>query len=152
MPGSGRLMKAQGETKMTQLKTRQNEQSVQAFLAALPDGQRRQDCETVLAMMRQATGTEPKMWGDVIVGFGSLHYKYATGREGDWFRLGFSPRKQNLTLYLPTGFEAHADLLARLGKHKTAVSCLYIKRLADVDLSVLNELLVRAVSQPANQG
>ena len=130
---------------MAELKTKQNEQSVAAFISALPDVERRQDCETVLAMMQQATGYSPKMWGDSIVGFGSTHLRYESGRELDWFQIGFSPRKQNLTLYLPTGFHNQNDLLARLGKHKPSGSCLYINHLADVDLTALRELIARSV-------
>jgi hypothetical protein len=92
-------------------------------------------------LMRQATGAEPKMWGSSIVGFGNFHYKYASGREGDWFHIGFAPRKQDLTLYVAGGFPQYEKLLAQLGKHRTGKSCLYIKTLADVDMPVLTELI-----------
>ena len=92
-------------------------------------------------MMQEVTGVEAKMWGDSIVGFGSYHYKYASGREADWPLVGFSPRKQNLTLYIMSGFEQYDELLQRLGKHSTGKACLYVKRLADVDLAVLQELV-----------
>lgn len=134
---------------MAELKTKQNEQSVAGFLDTIQDVKRRQDCYTILDLMRTATGAEPKMWGDAIVGFGLQHYRYESGREGDWFLVGFSPRKQNLTLYLSYGFEAHSDLLTKLGKHKLGKACLYINRLADVDVPVLNELITRTVSQRA---
>lgn len=124
-----------------QLKTKPTGNSVAAFLNAIPDEARREDCETVLKLMKRATKAEPKMWGPGIVGFGSYHYKYDSGREGDFLVTGFSPRKQNLTLYLMGGFERHDALMRKLGKFKTAKSCLYIKRLADVDVKVLRELI-----------
>lgn len=126
---------------MAELKTRPTDQSVAAFLDSVADEQRRQDCYTVLELMRQATGAEPEMWGDSIVGFGRYHYRYATGREGDWFLVGFSPRKQNLTLYIMAGFEQYDALMAQLGKHKTGKSCLYINKLAQIDLPTLRELV-----------
>jgi hypothetical protein len=98
-----------------------------------------------LDIMRKATGAEPKMWGSSIVGFGAYHYRYANGREGDWFLTGFSPRKQNLTLYIMGGFEQHAELLKSLGKHKTGKGCLYINRLDDIDLPTLRKLVKRSV-------
>lgn len=130
---------------MAELKTKVNDQSVTAFLEANADEKRRKDCFTVLEMMKRATGAEPKMWGDSIVGFGSYHYKYASGQEGDWLLTGFSPRKQALTLYLMSGFTDFEDLLSRLGKYKTGKGCLYIKKLADVDLTVLQELIDQSV-------
>jgi hypothetical protein len=129
---------------MTENKTRPNEENVQAFLLALPEDQRRKDCFTILELMRKVTGAEPKMWGDSVVGFGDYHYKYASGREGDWFRTGFSPRKQNLTLYFCYYLENQADLLSQLGKYKIGKGCLYIKRLEDVDLKVLEALIARS--------
>src|SRR4030067_1019053 len=104
---------------MAELKTKQNDQSVDEFLKAIPDERRRRDCFSVLELMKKATGEEPKMWGEAIVGFGAYHYKYASGREGDWPLTGFSPRKQNLTLYIMSGFEGYNDLLNKFGKHKT---------------------------------
>lgn len=130
---------------MTELKTQPTDQSVEAFLNNVEDERRRQDCFTVLEIMRDVTGAEPKMWGNSIVGFGEYHYTYASGREGDWMLTGFSPRKQNLTLYIMAGFDAYDDLLQRLGKHKTGKSCLYIKKLADVDLDVLRTLVQQSV-------
>lgn len=128
---------------MAELKTQKNAASVTDFLNSVADEQRRKDAFAVLALMREAAQAEPSMWGDGIVGFGSYHYKYASGQEGDWFPIGFSPRKQNLTLYIMGGFEQHADLLAKLGKHKLGKGCLYVNKLADVDLKVLKELITR---------
>ena len=134
---------------MAELKTKPTQQSVDAFLQSIPDDRKRQDCYTLLEMMRQVSGKDPLMWGDSIVGFGDHHYRYATGREGDYFQVGFSPRKQNLTVYITTGFDRYKDLLARLGKHSTSISCLYIKKLADVDMTVLRELLARSLNDQA---
>ena len=128
---------------MAQLKTQPNDGDVGAFLASVEHPTRRQDSQVVLELMRRITGEEPKLWGPSIVGFGSYHYRYASGREGDWFLTGFSPRKQSLTLYIMAGFSRYDELLAQLGKHKTGKSCLYINKLADVDMEVL-EALVRA--------
>lgn len=128
---------------MAELKTQKNAASVTDFLNSVADEQRRNDAFIVLALMREAAQAEPSMWGTGIVGFGSYHYKYASGQEGDWFPIGFSPRKQNLTLYIMGGFEQHADLLSKLGKHKLGKGCLYVNKLADVDLKVLKELLTR---------
>ncbi|HAX43450.1 MAG TPA: DUF1801 domain-containing protein [Bryobacteraceae bacterium] len=130
---------------MAELKTKQTQASVSAFLDAVENEQRRADCRTVLNLMLAVTGEEPKMWGPSIVGFGSYHYKYASGREGDWFVAGFSPRKQDLTLYIMAGFDRYDELMAKLGKYKTGKSCLYLKRLSDVDLGVLEELVRASV-------
>ncbi|MEK6752319.1 MAG: DUF1801 domain-containing protein [Chloroflexota bacterium] len=130
---------------MAELKTKKTEASVEDFLNAIQDEQTRNDCFDILKMMKQATKTEPKMWGSSIVGFGSYRYKYASGREGDWFITGFSPRKQNLTLYVMGSFNPHGQLLKKLGRHKTGVGCLYIKKLADVDVKVLKELVNESV-------
>jgi len=134
---------------MAELKTRQNEQDVYEFLEGVSNETRKKDSYAVLELMRAATGLEPKMWGDSIVGFGSYHYKYASGREGDWFLTGFSPRKQNLTLYIMPGFDKYAGLLKKLGKHKTGKSCLYLNKLEDVDLSVLKSLIEKSVRKMA---
>ena len=96
-------------------------------------------------MMKEVTGAEPQMWGPSIVGFGAYHYKYESGREGDWFLVGFSPRKQNLTLYIMAGFKRYEELLAKLGKHKTGKSCLYLNKLADVDEEVLRQMVAASV-------
>ncbi|MEI8084037.1 MAG: DUF1801 domain-containing protein [Actinomycetes bacterium] len=126
---------------MAELKTRPNENSVADFLASVADDGRREDAQALCVLMARVTGEEPVMWGSAIVGFGSRHLKYASGRELDWPKTAFSPRKANLTVYLMEGFYKHTDALARLGKHTTAKSCLYIKRLTDVDLDVLAELI-----------
>ncbi len=104
---------------MAEVKTKKNEARVEDFLNAIPGETHRQDCFTVLELMQKARKAEPKMWGDGIIGFGDYHYVYESGREGDWFQMGLSPRKQNLTLYLMEGLEAHRASLAKLGKHKT---------------------------------
>ncbi len=131
---------------MAELKTQPNDASVEAFLNAIPDERKRADAFAVLELMKQATGEEPVMWGDAIVGFGEYRYRYASGREGDWPLVAFSPRKQNLTLYIMSGFDGYDELMARLGKHKTGKSCLYINKLADVDLAVLEELVRRSAA------
>jgi hypothetical protein len=108
---------------MAELKTKPTSASVTDFLAAIPDEARRADCLTLLGLMKRATGAEARMWGASIVGFGNYHYKYASGREGDWFVIGFAPRKQDLTVYLMGGFDRHAALMRRLGKHKAGRAC-----------------------------
>ena len=130
---------------MAELKTRRTDASVAEFLKGIDDKQKRVDAKKVSAMMRAATGSRAKMWGPSIVGFGSYHYKYASGRAGDWMLTGFSPRKQNLTLYIMPGFKQFDALLGKLGKYKTGKSCLYIKRLDDVDLKVLERLITESV-------
>lgn len=132
---------------MSDAKTRPTGQAVDQFLDRLTDLQQRQDCEQIGQLMAEVTGAAPQMWGESIVGYGSYHYQYASGREGDWPLIGFSPRKQNLTLYLSYGLEQHADLLEQLGKHKIGKACLYIKRLRDVDPQVLRTLVERSVEQ-----
>jgi len=131
---------------MAELKTRENDGDVLAFLNAVPDESKRADAQRVMAIMCEVTGEEPRLWGDNIVGYGHYHYKYASGREGDWFLTGFSPRKANLTLYITSGFEQFEDLRARLGKHTVGKSCLYVKRLSDLDEATLRELIGRSVA------
>lgn len=131
---------------MAELKTKENDQSVDAFLSTIEDAQKQADCRAMVAIMQEATGAEPRMWGDTIVGFGHYHYKYASGREGDWFLTGFSPRKQNLTLYIIAGFDNYEALLDKLGKHSTGKSCLYVKRLADLDMAALKQLVAESVA------
>lgn len=131
---------------MTELKTKPTEQSVEKFLQGVSPEQKRRDCLTLVELMRQITGSEPRMWGSSLVGFGSYHYKYASGHEGDSFLTGFSPRKQNLTLYIMAGFDRYDDLMQRLGKYTTGKSCLYVKRLADIDLPTLSELIRQSVN------
>lgn len=130
---------------MADLKTKETKASVSAFLNAIDDPQKRKDCKAIAAMMRKATGARAKMWGPSIVGYGRYHYKYESGREGEFMRAGFSPRKQAITLYIMTGFKAYDPLMKKLGKHKTGKSCLYIKSLSDVDTDVLEKLINASV-------
>ncbi len=137
---------------MAELKTKPTDDSVDQFLAGVEDATRQQDCLAVRALMEEITGAPAKMWGPSIVGFGDYHYKYESGREGDWFLAGFSPRKANLTLYIMAGFSRYEELLAKLGKYKTGKSCLYVKKLADVNLEVLRELIRASVEHMAQSG
>lgn len=130
---------------MAELKTTETDASVGAFIDGIEDEGKRQDARRVCELMAEITGQPPRMWGPAIVGFGRVHYRYETGREGDWFEVGFSPRKRNLTLYIMPGFADYAGLMARLGKHKTGKSCLYVNRLSDVDESVLRALVAASV-------
>ena len=130
---------------MAELKTKRTEASVDAYVDAIPDEVRRKDCRDVIDIMRKATKAEPKMWGPGIVGFGDHHYKYDSGRELDWFLTGFASRKTDLTLYIMPGFARYEELMGKLGKHKTGKSCLYLKRLSDVDVKVLAELVTASV-------
>lgn len=130
---------------MAELKTKRNDGDVEAFLNSVEDEKRREDSFAVLDLMKRVTGLEPEMWGGSIVGFGSYHYRYASGREGDWFKAGFSPRKQALTLYMMAGTGKHQELYDELGKFTTGKSCLYIRRLEDIDLSVLERLVAASV-------
>ncbi len=130
---------------MAELKTQPNQQSVEDFLNNVENETKRQDSFSILELMKEETGDEPIMWGDSIVGFGKYHYKYASGREGEWFLTGFSPRVQNLTLYIMSGFDEYDELLGKLGKYSTGKSCLYIKKLEDVDQDVLRELVSKSV-------
>ncbi|MEH1055924.1 DUF1801 domain-containing protein [Micromonospora sp. CPCC 206171] len=132
---------------MATLKTAPTTASVDDFLAAVPDETRRRDAIAVRDLMRRVTGEPPTMWGDAIVGFGQRHLRYASGRELDWFLVGFSPRKAATTLYLGEEFPEKEQLLARLGRHTVGKGCLYVKRLADVDLDVLTELVRASVAQ-----
>ena len=120
--------------------------SVEAFLGAVENERRRSDARTVVAIMERVTGETPKMWGPSLIGFGRYHYRYASGREGDWFVTGVSPRKQALTVYIMPGFDAYPDLMGRLGKHRTGKSCLYINTLDDVDMAVLEDLIRLSVA------
>lgn len=130
---------------MAEMKTRASDDSVDAFLGAIPDDRRRQDCLRVIDIMKDVTGEAPKIWGGSMVGFGTYHYRYDSGREGDFFVTGFAPRKGNLTLYIMAGFDRYPELLGRLGKYKNGKSCLYVKTLADVDEDVLRELVQASV-------
>ncbi len=126
-------------------KTQKTEQSPESFLNTVNPSQKQSDCFTLLKSMEEISGLKPKMWGASIIGFGDYHYKYKTGREGDFFRIGFSPRVQNLTVYIMPGFQKFENELSRLGKHKVGKSCLYIKRLSDIDEAVLGEMLVKGL-------
>lgn len=130
---------------MSDLKTKPTEVSVIEFLDAVENDRRREDGFAMLKLMKEVTGMKPKMWGASIIGFGSYHYVYESGREGDWPITGFSPRKQNLTVYIMPGFDRYDDLMGKLGKHKTGKSCLYINKLDDVDKDVLRELVELSV-------
>jgi hypothetical protein len=132
---------------MAKLKTKQTDESVEEFLNRIPDAERRQDCFAITKLMEEITGHKPRMWGPSIVGFGSYHYKYASGREGDWMVTGFSPRKKDLTLYIMMGFEKHQELMKELGKHSVGKSCLYIKRLSDIHLPTLKKLIKTSIKQ-----
>ncbi len=134
---------------MAELKTKPTQVDVLDFLGQLSDDQRRNDCLDVLELMKAATGADPRMWGASIVGFGRYQYRYESGRTGEWPVIGFSPRKNDLTVYIMPGFDRYESLLARLGKHKTGKSCLYLKRLSDVDLVVLKELIEESVKAMA---
>ena len=131
---------------VAELKTQRNEDDVEAFLAGIADERRRADARAVCALMTELAGEPPAMWGNGMVGFGSYSYSYASGRSGEWFAVGFAPRKHALTLYLIDGFGAYEELLARLGPHKTGKSCLHIKRLDAVDETVLRELITRSLA------
>jgi len=130
---------------MAELKTKPTDESVTKFLNNIENDRKREDSYAVMELMREVTGEEPQMWGKSIIGFGRYHYKYASGREGEWFLVGFSPRVQNLTLYIMSGFDLYDDTLARLGKYKTGKSCLYVNKLTDVDKAVLRELVLESV-------
>jgi hypothetical protein len=129
---------------VAELKTRKSDESVPEFIARIEDARRREDSKTLLELMTRVTGATPTMWGTSIVGFGDRRYTYASGREGDWFRVGFSPRKQNLTVYVMGYIDEDDTTLAQLGKFTTGKSCLYIKRLDDVDLGILEMLVDRS--------
>jgi len=134
---------------MAELKTQKNKASVSAFLNSIIDERQRKDAKTIAKIMRDVTGAKATMWGSSIVGFGQYHYKYASGREGDWPLTGFSPRKGNISVYIMDGFKDRANLLKKLGKHKTGKACLYIKRLEDIDLGVLRQLIQASVNSKA---
>ena len=132
---------------MAELKTKQTDASVEVYLNAIENADRRDDCRTLAAIMRRVTKHEPKMWGSSIVGFGSYHYRYASGHEGDACLAGFSSRKAEITLYLMPGLDAKQTLLAALGKHKAGKGCLYVKRLSDIDVRVLEKLIRESVAE-----
>ncbi len=130
---------------MAELKTKVNDASVKDFILTVDDEQKQKDCFKLIDIMQEITGEEGKMWGTSIVGFGTYHYKYESGREGDFMTVGFSPRKQALTLYIMAGFSHYDDLMQKLGKYKTGKSCLYVKKLEDVDEKILKELIRSSV-------
>ena len=126
---------------MAELKTKPTRESVNKFLAAITDKQKRDDCLKIVEVLKEATKADPKIWGTKIVGFGDYHYRSErTGREGDWFMIGFSPRKDNITLYFLSNLSDHADLLSQLGKHKRQGGCLHFRRLEDVNMPILKKL------------
>jgi hypothetical protein len=136
---------------MVELKTQRTKASVAAFLNAIEDDERRKDCQSLTALLRKATGKKPAMWGPSIVGFGSYHYKYATGREGDMPMAGFSPRAGAMTIYVMRGSGRYDELVSRLGKCKTSVACVYVNKLADVDLATtISELTARQAALQAS--
>lgn len=133
---------------MAEIKTKPTSESVEDFINSIPDEQKRKDSFVILEMMKKATGEEPKMWGASMIGFGQVRYKSPkTGREVDWLRIGFSPRKANLSLHLITNIKEHAAALEKLGKHKTGVGCLYINKLADIDMKVLEEMIEASLNR-----
>jgi hypothetical protein len=131
---------------MAENKTKQTKASVDKFISAIKDENIQKDCYAIIKLMKSVTKEEPKMWGPSIIGFGTYHYKYASRREGDMCIAGFSPRKQNLTIYLMPGFEKQQVQLKKLGKYKTSKVCLYIKSLKDVDVKILKELIANSVN------
>ena len=132
---------------MAELKTKETTASVEDFLTQLPDEQRRRDCQTLIELMREASGAEPRMWGATMVGFGRYQYQYASGHGGEFFIIGFAPRKNDLTLYSLLGADGSTELLSLLGKHKTGKGCLYLKSLADVNLTILRQMMLQAVAR-----
>ncbi len=131
---------------MSDVKTKVNDASVEGFLNTVEHPVKKTDSFTLLQLMTDITGVAPKMWGESIVGFDTYHYVYASGREGDWPMVGFSPRKQNISLYIMPGFVNFGPLLEKLGKHKTSKACLYINKLADVDIEILKELIQQSIT------
>lgn len=132
---------------MAEAKTKPTNASVEKFLNQIPDEVRREDCFKIAKMMEEITGCKPKMWGPSIVGFDTYHYKYASGHEGDWPIAAFSPRKQDLTIYVMPGFRKYRELMQQLGKHRTGKSCLYIKRLSDVHVPTLKKIIRQSVKE-----
>lgn len=130
---------------MAENKTKQTKASVEKFIDSVKNKSIRKDCLTLIKLMKDVTQEEPKMWGKSMVGFGNYHYKYASGREGDFFLTGFSPRKQNLTIYIMSGFKNYEALMKKLGNYKTSVSCLYVKSLDDIDINNLKKLVAESV-------
>jgi hypothetical protein len=136
---------------MAELKTKLNDASVEKFLKAVEDKEKRELSYKILELMKKITKEEPKMWGNSIIGFGTYHYKYKSGQEGVWMQVGFSPRKQAVTLYIMSGFSKYGNLMNKLGKYKTGRSCLYIKKEEDIDFKVLKELIAQSVKYIRNK-
>lgn len=137
---------------MAELQTKKTKASVSSFLNAIADDQKRKDCKAVAAIMQKATKAKPEMWGPAIIGFGKTKYVYPDGREMDWMLAAFSPRKQNITLYLNSGFAEYDSLMAKLGTHSCSKACLYIKRLSDVDVPTLTKLVQASVKHGQKRG
>ena len=137
---------------MAETKTRPTAANPDDFIAAVPDPKRRADCAAVVQMMREETGEPPVMWGENIIGFGAYEYRYASGRTGDWPVTGVSPRKESLSLYFPYCLDQQAELLTKLGKHKIGKGCLYIKRLSDVEVPVLETLIAECIADIRRRG
>ncbi len=131
---------------MAKLKTKPTKIKVSSFLDKVEDEKKRKDCRELVALMRSVSGINPKMWGSAIVGFGSYHYKYNSGREGDWMVTGFSPRKQNISIYIMPGFSDYGAMMNKLGKYTTGKSCLYVKELDDIDRGILRKLVEKSVA------
>ncbi|WGK64282.1 DUF1801 domain-containing protein [Croceiramulus getboli] len=131
---------------MADPKTTPTEVDPRSFIQTVQNKQRREDALKLLRLFEEVTGMKAVMWGPSIIGYGSYHYRYASGREGDWMLTGFSPRKQNMTVYIMTGFDKYGDLLEQLGKHKTSVSCLYFNTLEDIDVDILKQLIAKSVA------
>jgi hypothetical protein len=139
---------AEKKSKLAQIKTKPTSDSVEDFINTVKDEQKRKDSFAILEMMKKATGEEPKMWGSSIIGFGNKRYKSpATGREVDWLKIGFSPRKASISLYLLGGIKEQEAALKKLGKHKTGVGCLYINKLEDIDVKVLKEMIIASLKR-----
>lgn len=132
---------------MAELKTKLNDGSVVDFINSVSDTKKREDSFIIIDLMKKVTKAEPKMWGDSIIGFGSRRFKYTSGRKLDWFLTGFSPRKQNLTFYIMSGFDEYNELVKNLGKYKTSKACLYVKKLEDIDMKVLKEMIKLSVKK-----
>lgn len=130
---------------MAEPKTQKNDASVDDYLNAIEDDHRKADCLKIHQMMQKVTGKPGSMWGDSIVGYGTYHYKYASGREGDWMQVGFSNRQKSISVYIMSGFSRYQQLLDKLGKHKTGKSCLYINKMSDIDDSVLKDMIRSSV-------
>lgn len=132
---------------MAELKTKPTEDNPARFISQVDGEVMRKDCRVLLKLMKEVTSKTPRMWSSKVIGFGEYHYKYESGRKGEWFVIGFAPRKRNLTIYIMNGFSNYGSLMKELGKYKTAKSCLYIKRLEDIDLNVLRQLVKKSVAE-----